>query len=254
MKRKIVDDHVQEKKTKILEPELSWSNVEEAIEDKNWKLGLKDVLEDKSFVQLKKVLEEKQSSGIILYPPRHLVWNAINLCPLEKVQVVIIGQDPYVKQGEAHGLSFSVPQGVKIPPSLTNIYKAIKKDVATFKMPTSGNLESWAKQGVLLLNAVLTVEHASPNSGSELGWQKITSKMLKLVNEKESPVVFMAWGHAAQSTLGSIAVKRHHLVLKAPHPSPSNPNVYKFISCKHFQQANTFFKRRGMKAIDWSIY
>ena len=183
-----------------------------------------------------------------VYPPPKLIFNAFTLCPFDKVKVVILGQDPYHGKGQAHGLSFSVPDGVRQPPSLKNIYKEIESDVHV-KMPESGNLERWAEQGVLLLNATLTVEASQPNSHQTWGWQNFTHKVIEKISEEKEHVVFMLWGRFAQDKESLIDTSKH-LVLKAAHPSPFSAHSG-FFGCKHFSKSNDYLKEYGLEPIKW---
>lgn len=185
-----------------------------------------------------------------IYPPSEDLFSAFHLTPLENVKVVILGQDPYHEPNQAHGLCFSVKKGVKIPPSLVNIYKEIEDDLG-IKPPNHGYLESWAKQGVLLLNTVLTVRAHQANSHKGRGWEEFTDSVIKAVGQKETPVVFLLWGSNAQ-TKTSLINNKSHLVLKAPHPSPLS--AYRgFFGCKHFSKTNEFLVSKGIEPIDWEI-
>lgn len=192
------------------------------------------------------VKEEKKSQQI--YPPGSLIFNAFEKCPFEQVKVVILGQDPYHGPGQAHGLCFSVPEGIKPPPSLVNIFKELESDVGK-SIPRSGNLEHWAAQGVLLLNATLTVRANSAGSHQNRGWEEFTDAVIRTINEEKSNVVFLLWGSYAQRK-GSIIDTKKHLVLKAPHPSPFSAHTG-FLGCKHFSQTNTYLKGQGLEPIEW---
>jgi len=195
------------------------------------------------------VLEEYQTQ--IIYPPADDIFNALHLTPLKDVKVLILGQDPYHNEHQAHGLSFSVlPDQKEIPPSLQNIYKELNSDLGCY-IPNNGFLEKWAKQGVLMLNTVLTVRGNQANSHRGHGWEKFTDAIIKAVNEKEEPVVFLLWGRPAQMK-EKMVTNPKHLVLKAPHPSPLS--AYRgFFGCKHFSQTNDFLEKNGIKPIDWQI-
>ena len=175
------------------------------------------------------------------------IFNALNLVKFEDVKVVILGQDPYHEPGQAHGLSFSVLDGVALPPSLVNIYKEIESDLG-IKCEKSGNLTRWAKQGVLLLNTTLTVRKGQANSHSEIGWKIFTHEIIKALSKREKPIVFMLWGSHAQSYAPEI--EKQHLVLKAPHPSPLS-SYRGFFGCKHFSKANNFLIENHITPIDW---
>lgn len=183
-----------------------------------------------------------------IYPPAPLVFNALKLCPPEKVRVVILGQDPYHGPGQAVGLSFSVPAGTKVPPSLQNIYKEIESDLGQ-SIPDSGDLTHWAKQGVLLPNATLTVEAANAGSHQEKGWEQFTDQIIRTVSDEQSHVVFMLWGKYAQ-TKSHLIDESKHLILAAPHPSPLSAHRG-FLGCKHFSKANQYLKHHAIEPIAW---
>lgn len=217
-----------------------------SIED-SWKKALAAEFKKDYFTNLANSVRKSYLNSTV-YPPPKSVFNAFSLCPLPKVKVVILGQDPYHGPGQAHGLSFSVPEGERIPPSLRNIYKEIETDLGK-AIPSSGNLERWAKQGVLLLNATLTVEKSRPNSHQTLGWEFFTDAAIKAVSQKQDHVVFLLWGKFAQNK-ESLIDQDKHLVLKAPHPSPFSADRG-FFGCKHFSQTNQYLEKQGQKAIDW---
>lgn len=183
-----------------------------------------------------------------VFPPPKLVFNAFDHCLFEDVKVVILGQDPYHNVGQANGLAFSVNAGVKLPPSLQNIYKEIKADIGELKS-TDGDLTAWANQGVLLLNATLTVQAHTPGSLQNKGWERFTDAVIEIINREKSGVVFMLWGSYARAK-GEIIDRAKHLVLEAPHPSPFSANRG-FFGCKHFSQANSYFISRGQEPIIW---
>ena len=183
-----------------------------------------------------------------VFPPPKLVFNAFDLCPFSEVKVVILGQDPYHGAGQAHGLSFSVPDGVRPPPSLQNIYKEIKNDLG-IDIPPSGNLEHWAKQGVLLLNATLTVKANSPTSHQGLGWERFTDAVIKSISGHKEHVAFLLWGRFAQEKAALIDDTKH-LVLKAAHPSPFSAHNG-FFGCRHFSQVNDYLKKHNLSPINW---
>ena len=185
-----------------------------------------------------------------IFPERDDIFNAFHLTPLNEVKVVILGQDPYHNVGQAHGLSFSVKPGTDIPPSLMNIYKELHDDLGCY-IPNNGYLLKWAKQGVLLLNAVLTVRAHQANSHKDIGWEEFTDAAIKAVNEQDRPVVFMLWG-APAGKKAALLNNPNHLILKAPHPSPLS--AYRgFFGCRHFSQANEFLEEHGSTPIDWQI-
>ena len=199
---------------------------------------------------MKKKLTEELKSGAILSSTPGQIFNAFNLTPSDRVTGVILGQDPYHGRGQAHGLSFSVPDGVKPPPSLVNIFKEIESDLAVKPPKTkNGNLEGWAKQGVLLLNAILTVHANSPASHCDLGWEKLTNAAIKALSDKREHIVFLLWGKFAQEKEGLIDTSRH-LVLKAPHPSPYSANSG-FFGSKHFSKTNDYLLQTGQAPIEW---
>lgn len=212
-----------------------------------WSTALASEFEKDYFLSLTQKVRNSYLAGKV-FPPPKLIFNAFDHCPYDAVKVVILGQDPYHGPGQAHGLSFSVPEGVRIPPSLSNIYKEIQNDIGT-KPPRSGNLERWADQGVLLLNATLTVEAGNAGSHQGLGWEQFTDKVIeKLASEKEH-VVFMLWGRYAQDKGKHIDYTKH-LVLQAAHPSPLSAHSG-FFGCKHFSKANRYLTKHGLEPIVW---
>jgi uracil-DNA glycosylase len=217
--------------------------------EKSWKDILADEFNKDYFLKLKEFLvSEKQKYKV--YPPGSLIFNAFNLTPFDKVKVVILGQDPYHGIGQAHGLCFSVPEGVAIPPSLVNIYKEIELSLG-IKMPQSGNLENWAKQGVLLLNATLTVRANNAGSHQNKGWETFTDTVIKKLSEKKDKLVFMLWGNYAQAKEKIIDTGKHY-ILKAPHPSPLSAHRG-FIGCNHFLLTNQYLENSGQTPIDWKL-
>lgn len=218
--------------------------------EKSWHQILKEEISLPYIEELKTFLEEEKRRGFTIYPPLPLIFNALLKTPFDKVKVVIMGQDPYHGAHQAHGLSFSVPKGISVPPSLKNIYKEIESDgVGTF--PGHGSLERWASQGVLLLNATLTVRAGQPRSHYGKGWERFTDAIIKKLSDREDPLVFLLWGKSAKEKCTSILdQKKHpHLVLMAAHPSPYS--AHNFLGCKHFSQANAFLKKSKKKTIDW---
>ena len=217
--------------------------------EKSWKTALQPEFEKEYFKQL---ILDVEASYLIndppIYPPQPLIYNALNQCPLPDVKVVILGQDPYHGEGQAMGLSFSVSDGVKIPPSLQNLYKEIQSDTGT-QPSKSGNLERWAKQGVLLLNATLTVEAGNAGSHQGKGWEEFTDQIIKTVSDKREHVVFFLWGKYAQSKAPLIDESKH-LILTAPHPSPLSAHRG-FLGCKHFSQCNEYLKNHTTDPIVW---
>lgn len=215
-----------------------------------WEAPLNAARASESMAALERFLDAERAAGKTIYPERTAWFRALELTPLDKVRVVILGQDPYHGPGQAHGLSFSVPPGVRPPPSLMNIYKELESDLG-IKRSAHGFLEHWAKQGVLLLNSVLTVEMAKAASHNRKGWEQFTDAIVRLVNDKPDPVVFMLWGAYAHKKAANVDTSRH-LVLKAAHPSPLS--AYNgFFGCKHFSQCNAFLMRKGQPPIDWTL-
>lgn len=193
---------------------------------------------------------KEEYSKVVVYPPSEDIFNAMHLTPLSKVKCVIIGQDPYHEPGQAHGLCFSVKPDIKVPPSLENIYKELHDDIG-FSIPNHGYLEEWAKQGVLLLNTVLTVQAHRAFSHRGKGWEQFTDAIIRTVNEVERPVVFLLWGKPAQEKKALLNNPKH-LILEAPHPSPLS--AYRgFFGCKHFSKANEFLAKNGETPIDWTL-
>ena len=215
--------------------------------DKSWKEILKDEFNSSEWEELSSFVKEEYKKNKV-YPLPKYIFNAFDLCPFDNVKVVIIGQDPYHGAGQAHGLCFSVPKGTKIPPSLQNIYKELHEDIGK-KIPKTGNLEHWAKQGVLMLNATLTVRAGQPGSHQNKGWEKFTDAVIKKVNDKKENIVFMLWGNYAKAK-GEHIDRKKHLVLEAAHPSPYS--AYSgFFGAKHFSKANNYLKEHNIKEIEW---
>ncbi|MDQ3291642.1 MAG: uracil-DNA glycosylase [Bacteroidota bacterium] len=216
--------------------------------EKSWQEELKQEFEKEYFKNLISFVKEEYATHTI-YPPGSQIFNAFDKCPFDQVKVVLIGQDPYHGPGQAHGLAFSVNDGVAIPPSLRNIFKEIHDDLGK-PIPKSGNLERWAKQGVLLLNATLTVRANTPGSHQKKGWEEFTDAVIEIVSEKKENLVFMLWGAYAQKKGGIIEQKKKHFILKAAHPSPFAADKG-FFGCRHFSQANAYLKQHGLAEIDW---
>jgi uracil-DNA glycosylase len=215
----------------------------------SWRRALKDEFEAPYMVRLKAFLMAEREHGKCIFPKGSEWFRALDLTPIENVSVVILGQDPYHGEGQAHGLCFSVRENVKLPPSLLNIYKEIRADLGIQTLP-HGNLERWAKQGVLLLNSVLTVEAGRAASHQGQGWELFTDAIVRLINDQPQPVAFILWGAYAQKK-GGILNAKHHLVLKSPHPSPLSAHNG-FFGSKPFSQTNAFLKSHGQAEIDWS--
>ena len=215
--------------------------------DASWKKVLQDEFEKPYFAQLTNFVRDEYKTKKI-FPPGNMIFSAFDHCPFDKVKVVIIGQDPYHNDGQAHGLCFSVNTGVDFPPSLINIFKEIERDLGK-PTPTSGNLERWAEQGVLLLNATLTVQAHSAGSHQGHGWETFTDAVIRKVAEEKVHVVFMLWGNYAQRK-GAVVDGQKHLVLKSVHPSPLS--AYRgFIGCGHFSAANNYLIEKGLSPIHW---
>lgn len=218
--------------------------------EQSWKDILKEEFAQSYFEDIVQFLKVEKAAGKIIYPPGSLIFNAFDTTPFDQVKVVILGQDPYHNPHQAHGLSFSVPEGIAPPPSLVNIFKELKEDVV-IENPQTGNLEKWAKQGVLLLNAALTVEANKPMSHSKIGWHHFTDAVIKIISEKKEHVVFILWGGFAKSKQELID-KNKHLILTAAHPSPLS--AYNgFFGCRHFSKANQWLEEKDLKKIDWSL-
>ncbi len=217
----------------------------------SWKQPLEPICNTAEIAQLEFYLEERKKAGAQIFPAKKDRFAALELTPFDKVSILIIGQDPYHKTGQAHGLSFSVPAGVKVPPSLRNIYKELSADIGT-PISADGTLTGWARQGVLLLNAILTVEENKPAAHAGRGWELFTDAILEQLLKRDKPLVVMLWGAYAQKKIDHVASfidQEKHLVLKAAHPSPLSARG--FLGCKHFSKAYLFLKQHGL-SIDWS--
>lgn len=218
--------------------ELSWNN------------ALAEIFQKPYFIQLIEHIKAEKTLGKLIYPSGPNIFKAFSLTPFDKVKVIILGQDPYHNPGQAMGLSFSVPEGVKPPPSLVNIFKELQKDIG-LPIPTTGNLSPWAMQGVLLLNAVLTVRAHEPASHAKIGWTDFTNDIISLLSLKKSGLVFILWGNFAQEKIKLIDSTKHK-ILKAAHPSPFSANNG-FFGCKHFSATNEYLVNTHQDPIDWSI-
>ena len=216
----------------------------------SWASELADELDQPYMSTLRDFLDQQSLAGKEIYPSWPLIFNAFDLTPLESVKVVVLGQDPYHGQGQAHGLSFSVKQGVKIPPSLRNIYKELNADVGC-ELPNHGDLTVWAEQGVLLLNSVLTVEKSLAASHKNKGWETFTDKVISVINDHCDHVVFLLWGAYAQKKGEKIDASKH-LILESVHPSPLSARKG-FIGCQHFSKCNEYLQSHGIKPIDWQV-
>ena len=220
-----------------------------AMISNDWLPALKDEFRKPYYAQLFEFVKEEYQSRVI-YPPADDIFNAFHFTPLNKVKVVILGQDPYHNEHQAHGLCFSVQPGEDAPPSLVNIYQELKADCGCY-IPDNGYLKKWADQGVLLLNTVLTVRAHQANSHQGKGWEHFTDAVIQAVNAQDRPIVFLLWGRPAQMKAGMLNNPKH-LILKAPHPSPLS--AYRgFFGCRHFSQTNAFLQENGMAPIDWQI-
>lgn len=223
--------------------------MEDYLKDSTWKNELKNTLLSESFSRLTSFLEEAYSQEKI-FPKKEHIFESLNLTPLDQVKVLILGQDPYHGENQANGLAFSVNKGVKIPPSLKNIFKELQEDVGC-PIQDHGCLKSWAKQGVLLLNTVLTVRAHQANAHQNKGWELFTDEIIKIVNKKNRPIVIFLWGKPAQKKK-ALLTNPDHLILEAPHPSPLS--AYRgFLGCKHFSKCNAFLESKGLDPIDWEI-
>lgn len=218
--------------------------------DNDWLLAIGQEFKKPYYKELYSFVKNEYSR-VLCYPPAEDIFNAFHFTPLKEVKVVILGQDPYFNEHQAHGLCFSVPEDQnKIPPSLQNIYKELQDDLGCY-IPNNGNLIKWAQQGVLLLNTVLTVQAGNPNSHQGHGWEQFTDAVITAVNKIDEPVVYLLWGSPAQKKI-SMLNNPKHLVLKAPHPSPLS--AYRgFFGCRHFSKANQFLQEHGKSPIDWQI-
>ena len=216
----------------------------------SWKAVLKNEFVKPYFQQIPLHIKTEKSQGKIIYPPGSVIFNAFNLTPFDKVKVVILGQDPYHGKGQAHGLCFSVQNGVPPPPSLMNIFKELQDDIG-IDIPTHGNLTHWAEQGVFLLNASLTVRTGEPMSHSKIGWAEFTDTVIKKISELKKNVVFILWGKFAQEKRVLIDESKH-LILRSVHPSPLSA-YGGFFGCKHFSKTNEYLVSKGIDPVDWSL-
>lgn len=229
-------------------PTLTLNRMDVKIEA-SWKEELKQEFSKPYFLQVVAHLKTERATGATIYPPGSLIFNAFEQTPFDKLKVVILGQDPYHGPGQAHGLSFSVPDGIPPPPSLINIYKELHTDIG-LAIPKTGNLTRWAQQGVLLLNAALTVRANEPASHAKIGWMDFTDAVIKRISAEKKGIVFLLWGRFAQDKQVLIDETRHY-VLKAAHPSPFSADKG-FFGCKHFSRTNELLKMQGFPAIDWN--
>ena len=218
--------------------------------EESWKEVLREEFDKIYFQHIITFLKAEKASGKIIYPPGSLIFNAFEKTPFPNLKVVILGQDPYHNRGQAHGLSFSVPDGVPKPPSLINIFKELKNDLG-LEIPDSGNLEKWASQGVLLLNASLSVRQNEPGSHSQTGWLQFTDSVIKKISDQNEGIVFLLWGKFAQEKQSLIDETKHY-VLKAAHPSPFSADKG-FFGCKHFSKTNELLMKQNKAPIDWKL-
>ena len=215
-----------------------------------WKELLKEEFSKPYFQELVHLLKTEKEQGRKIYPPGPLIFNAFDKTPFDKLKVVILGQDPYHGPGQAHGLSFSVPDGVTPPPSLINIYKELQADIG-MAIPKTGNLTQWAEQGVLLLNAVLTVRANEPASHAKCGWMNFTDAVIRKISEHKNGIIFLLWGRFAQDKQVLLDTNKH-FVLKAAHPSPFSADKG-FFGCRHFSKTNELLRQQNLSAIDWRV-
>ena len=220
--------------------------------ESSWLEVLRDEFEKHYMLALKKFLKDEKAAGFNIYPKSGDIFNAFEKTPFDKVKVVILGQDPYHGEYQAHGLSFSVQKGITTPPSLKNIYKELVKDIPGFVIPNHGNLTEWAEQGVLLLNASLTVRAGTPGSHQKKGWEEFTDKVIKTISEKKEGIVFILWGAFAQAKAELIDQSKH-FIIRSPHPSPFSADRG-FFGSKPFSKTNEILIKEGKKPIDWQIH
>jgi uracil-DNA glycosylase len=216
----------------------------------SWKAVLKDEFAQPYFQQIVNHIKIEKAQGKIIYPPGPQIFNAFNTTPIDKVKVVILGQDPYHGPGQAHGLCFSVQDGIPAPPSLVNMFKELHEDIG-FRIPDHGNLTRWAEQGVFLLNASLTVRAGEPMSHSKMGWAQFTNTVIQKISSLRYNVVFLLWGKFAQEKIALIDQSKH-LVLRAAHPSPLSAHAG-FFGCRHFSKTNQYLVSKGVDPVDWSL-
>jgi len=221
----------------------------QTLKDEKWRKLLAPEFNKPYYKNIEKLVLHQRTLGDV-YPPVEEVYNAFNCCPLDKVKVVIIGQDPYFNPGQAEGLCFSVKKGVPIPPSLNRIYKVVKQNIPDFKIPKHGSLREWAERGVLMLNATLTVDKGNANSHAKFGWQDFTTEVMNILNKETTGLIYLLWGGFAQKK-GKVIDKKKHIVLEAAHPSPMGGSAWN--SCDHFAKVNELLKKAGKEPMDWTI-
>ena len=231
--------------------EQQYASLNKVQLDESWKYNLAEFLLSPKMDALRDFLLQEKQQNKVIYPPRSLIFNALNTTPLNQVKVVIIGQDPYHGPNQAHGLSFSVQRGVALPPSLRNIFHELHTDLGV-PIPKHGDLTHWAEQGVLLLNSVLTVEAGQPTSHQKRGWEDFTDHVIDVLDQQREHIVFILWGAYAQRK-GQRIDPNKHLILKAAHPSPLAANRGGFFGCKVFSKSNNYLKQNGIEPIDWQL-
>ena len=217
--------------------------------ENSWQEILQEELDKNYMINLQSFIHIREKEGHTIFPPNNLIFKAFNHTPFDQVRVVIIGQDPYHGENQAHGLAFSVQKGEKLPPSLKNIYKELQSEYNDFQIPKHGDLGSWADQGVLLLNATLTVEASKAGSHQNQGWEIFTDRIIQIISEKRNKIVFLLWGKYAQAKARLIDHNKH-LILTAAHPSPFSA-YHGFFGCNHFILTNEYLEKNGEKGIDW---
>jgi uracil-DNA glycosylase len=217
--------------------------------ESSWKAVLEQEFEQPYFQAIAQFLRKEKEQGKVIYPPGSLIFNAFDSTPFHDVKVVILGQDPYHNPGEAMGLCFSVPKGVRVPPSLVNIYKELQSDLG-LPIPRHGDLSRWTTEGVFLLNAMLSVERNRPQSHQAIGWQTFTDAVIRKLSEQREGLAFMLWGNFARKKKMLIDIQKH-LVLEAAHPSPLAGNA--FSGCRHFSKANAYLEANGVKPVNWAV-
>jgi len=240
----------QEAEDESISSDMPENYLVEHLHDAGWKKALAGEFQKKYFKDIQKYLWNEKQKKTQVFPPEHDIFTAFNLTPFESVTSVLIGQDPYHDNNQAHGLCFSVKKGIKSPPSLVNMYKELTTDIDDFETPSHGFLEKWAKQGLLMLNATLTVVAHTANSHVKIGWQTFTDAVIKLLSDQKKDLVFMLWGGFAQKK-GKIIDKSKHHVIESAHPSPLSAK--KWFGCKTFSKANEALKKAGLKEIDWTL-
>jgi uracil-DNA glycosylase len=233
--------------------EKTASELVSSLTEASWKDALSETIGSESFLKLASFLQEERASGATIYPPQDEIFNALNLCPFDQVKVVIVGQDPYHGPGQGHGLAFSVRKGVKAPPSLQNVFREATEDVG-IEAPEHGNLEHWAKQGVLLLNTVLTVRRGEANSHAKRGWEDFTDRVIQELNDQHEGLVFLLWGSPAAKKASGVDTSKH-TVIRTSHPSPlgATKTASPFLGSKCFSRTNAALNKMGKDPIDWNV-